>query len=98
MPGVHYFVPGHDLPGGRPGKHGGMSFLSRWWYRPVPRRRAIVVLVLMLIAMVLFVWQAVGDVLETRSGVVIAWICAALLALDSVRVAAGLAADRYPRE
>jgi hypothetical protein len=73
-----------------------MSFLSRWWYRPIPRRRAIVVLVLMLIAMVLFVWQAVGDVFETRSGVVLAWICAALLALDSVRVAAGLAAGRYP--
>jgi hypothetical protein len=75
-----------------------MSTFSRWWYRPVPRRRAVVVLVMMLIALVLFVWQAVGDVLETHSGVVIAWICAALLAVDSVRVAAGLAADRYPRD
>jgi hypothetical protein len=74
-----------------------MSILSRWWYRPLPRRRAITVLILMLIAAALFVWQAVGNVLGSTSGTVIAWICAALLVLDSVRVAAGLAADRYPR-
>jgi drug/metabolite transporter (DMT)-like permease len=98
MPHVRHFIPGYDLPGRPAGKHEVMSFLSRWWYRPVPRRRAILVLVLMLIATVLFVWQAVGDVLQTRSGVVIAWVCAALLAVDSVRVAAGLAADRYPRD
>jgi hypothetical protein len=72
-----------------------MSIISRWWYRPVPRRRAILVLVLMLVAAVLFVWQAV--VYESSATAVIGWICAALLAIDSVRVAAGLAADRYPR-
>ncbi|MEV6851630.1 hypothetical protein [Actinoplanes sp. NPDC051411] len=73
-----------------------MSFLSRWWYRPVPRRRAILVLVLMLVATVLFVWQAI--VYNGTATAVIGWICAALLAIDSVRVGAGLAADRYPRD
>jgi hypothetical protein len=74
-----------------------MSIISRWWYRPVPRRRAVTLLIVMLVAMVLFIWQAVGDVLRSTSGTVIAWICAALLAVDAVRVSAGLAADRYPR-
>jgi hypothetical protein len=72
-----------------------MSFLSRWWYRPVPRRRAILVLVLMLVAAVLFVWQAV--VYDGTTTALIGWICAALLVIDAVRVTAGLAADRYPR-
>jgi hypothetical protein len=81
-----------------PGKHGDMSIISRWWYRPVTHRRAVTVLILMLVAMVLFVWQAVGDVVQSTSGTVIAWICAILLAIDSARVGAGLAAGRYPRD
>jgi hypothetical protein len=75
-----------------------MSFLTRWWYRPLPRRRAVLVLVLLLIALAGFVYQAVGDVLENRAGVVIAWVCAALVAIDSVRVGSGLVLDRYPRD
>jgi hypothetical protein len=97
-PGALDFVPGHESAGGPPGQHGGMSFLSRWWYRPVPRRRAVLVLVLMLIALVAFLWQAVADSLESTTGVVIAWICVVLLAVDIVRVGAGLVADRYPRD
>jgi hypothetical protein len=73
-----------------------MSIISRWWYRPVPRRRAVTVLVLMLVAAVLFVWQAI--VYGGTATAVIGWICAALLAIDVARVGAGLAADRYPRE
>jgi hypothetical protein len=73
-----------------------MSLLSRWWYRPVPRRRAITVLLLMLVATVLFIWQAL--VYESTAVAVIGWICAALLVIDAVRVGAGLAADRYPRD
>jgi hypothetical protein len=73
-----------------------MSIISRWWYRPVPRRRAVTVLVLLLVAAVLFVWQAIAY--GSTATAVIGWICAALLAIDAVRVSAGLTAGRYPRE
>jgi hypothetical protein len=73
-----------------------MSFLSRWWYRPVPRRRAILVLVLMAIAAFLFILQAVEY--DSTLFAIVAWFCGILLVADGARIIAGLAADRYPRE
>lgn len=75
-----------------------MSFLTRWWNRPLPRRRAVVVLALMVFAIALFAWQAIADTVGSTTGRVIAGTCAVLLLIDSVRIGAGLAADRYPRD
>jgi hypothetical protein len=91
------FVPGDDVAARLAGQAGIMTIFSRWWSRPLSRSRAITSLLLMIAAIGLSVWAALGHIYDDRLGTGLAWAVAALLTIDAIRIVAGLSADRYPR-